>query len=101
VGRLDAVASPFAVAHVAIAAFTGPKAASDHIHPQLWWSSFESAIPAKAAAEVQTNAHGGELASWDARSTWGFLDGHASVRTFREMYRGRESNSFDPRFARE
>ncbi len=100
VRRLDAVPSPAGVAHVALAVFTGPKAVADHIHPQLWWSPITQVIPAKAAAEVQTHAHGGQVASWDARSTYGFLDGHARVHTFSEMYESRESNRFDPRSAR-
>lgn len=97
--RIDAVPMPSATGHLAIKAFEGPGAVRDHYHPHLWWSPIAVAIPGKAAGEVQTNAHGGEVASWDAVSTYGFLDGHAESRAFVDVYESRERNCFDPSVA--
>jgi prepilin-type N-terminal cleavage/methylation domain-containing protein/prepilin-type processing-associated H-X9-DG protein len=100
VARLDRVPSPAAAAHFVISVFEGSRAIRDHVHPHLWWSPIPDLIPAKAAAETQTNAHGGEPGAWDAVSNYGFLDGHAEARPFRAVYTDRERNSFDPSVAR-
>lgn len=99
VHRLDRVASPTSTAHVVIAAFEGPGAVRDHVHPHLWWSPVPSIVPAKAAAEVATHAHGGEPGTWACRSNYAFLDGHAETETFRGMYESNERNRFDPSVA--
>ena len=97
--RVDLVRRTEKTAHFVIAVFEGPGAVADHVHPYLWWSPIGAAIPGKAATEVQTNAHGGAVGSWDAASAYGFLDGHAERFTFGEMYENRERNRFDPRAA--
>lgn len=100
VSRLGAVPMPVATVHVVIAAFEGAGAVRDHVHPGLWWSPIPGTIPGKAAAEVQTNAHGGVLGSWGGESAYGFLDAHAEVRRFEDVYSDKDTNSFDPDVAR-
>ncbi|MEZ6241975.1 MAG: type II secretion system protein [Phycisphaerales bacterium] len=97
--KLSGVPMPHATAHFAIAAFDGPNAAHDHYHPHLWWSPIEDQIPAKAALEVQINAHGGEDRSWLGVSNYGYLDGHAAPKRFQEVYTDRTHNNFNPMYA--
>ena len=100
VSSLDRVPMPHATAHFVIKVFEGDNAVRDHVHPRLWASiPGQARIIAKASGEVQLNAHGGELASWDARSAYGFLDGHAETRAFHDVYTSRTENSFDPAYA--
>lgn len=100
VDRLAGVPFPTATVHVVIAAFDGPGSVRDHVHPSLWWSPIPGTIPGKAAGEIQTNAHGGVLGTWEAQSAYGFLDAHAEVRRFEDVYSDRDKNSFDPAVAR-
>jgi len=97
IGRIGLASRPFATVHFVLAAFDGPAAVRDHVHPSLWWSPIEPAIPGKAASEMQTNAHGGDVGTWQAVSTYGFLDGHAEARPFIGVYESRTRHSFDPR----
>ncbi len=97
VGKIDSVPFPSSTAHFVIAAFEGPGAVADHVHPHLWWSPIADAIPGKAATEIQTNAHGGAVGEWGSVTSYGFLDGHAEARRFDGVYTSRERNSFDPR----
>lgn len=96
VGRIDKVAHPWATAHAVIAAFTGPGAVQDHVHPRLWWSPIPGAIPGKAAGEVQIDAHGGPSGSTDSVSTYGYLDGHADAARFADVYTSPQDNAFLP-----
>lgn len=97
--KIEHVPSPSATVHFVVKVFEGPKSVADHVHPHLWWSPVERLIPGKAAGEVQTNAHGGEVGSWEARSNYGYLDGHAESELFREVYESRARNRFDPETA--
>lgn len=97
--RLDLVPTPTVTAHFVITVFEGPRSVRDHVHPQLWASPIPDLVPAKAAAEVQTNAHGGAEGTWDAVSNYGYLDGHAAASTFRAVYTDRDHNRFDPDIA--
>lgn len=97
VRRVDQVRRHDATVHFVIAAFEGPGAVADHVHPYLWWSPIGAAIPGKAATEIQTNAHGGGVGTWESASGYGFLDGHAATLSFGAVYEGRERNRFDPR----
>jgi len=98
--KIQRVPSPSAAVHFVIKAFEGDAAVTDHVHPHLWWSPIESAVPGKAAVEMQTNAHGGPVGTWEARSNYGFLDGHAESTEFREVYTDPSRNNFDPGVAR-
>lgn len=94
VKKIEHVRRPGATAHYALLVFEGPKAASDHIHPFLWTGADS------AATEVQINAHGGEPATPDAVSAYGFLDGHAEALPFKAVFTDQAENRFDPTLAR-
>ena len=95
--RLDNVPRPAATVHFLIMAFTGPFAGADHPHVENWAGTFP---PGTAGLQVQIDAHGGPSTSWDSKSNYGFLDGHAATLTFRQVYRADVDNNFDPYFAR-
>ena len=86
-----------ATIHFVIMAFTGPFAAADHPHPETWGvPGFSNAAASNAAREIQTNAHGGEAGTFGAKSTYGFLDGHAELRAFRDVWQGTVYNPAAP-----
>lgn len=100
--RIDRLPAPHATIQFLIMAYEGPFAGSDHVHPYGWWFGdfAPNAPPEIASGEMQTNAHGGTPRTWDARSNYAFLDGHAATLTFRRVYQDHTRNSFDPRRAR-
>ncbi len=75
-------------------------AKSDHVHAEAWGDFGRDLAPGLAAAEMQTNAHGGRRGRWDSVAVYGFLDGRAEARRFKEVYRDFDDNSFDPEVAR-
>ncbi len=94
--KIDSVPSPSRTVHFVEMAEEGEFAGADHPHVDLWVGN----VVAKAANQLQINQHGGELRSWNARANYGFLDGHAETRSFREVFQDREKNRFDPAVAR-
>jgi prepilin-type N-terminal cleavage/methylation domain-containing protein len=96
--RLGQVRRASSVIHFVYMAETGDFAGSDHIHAGNWRRNNppENWYPWRAAQEIQTNAHGGARESWDAMTVYGFLDGHAEVLRFRDVYRSPQDNKFDP-----
>lgn len=98
--NLSQVPRPSTTVHFLIMAFEGPFAGADHPHVENWMiPGRPDSPPVLAAGQVQTNAHGGKEKSWEARSNYGFLDGHAEVRLFRQVYIDWQQNSFDPKEA--
>jgi prepilin-type N-terminal cleavage/methylation domain-containing protein/prepilin-type processing-associated H-X9-DG protein len=69
-------------------------AASDHPHIEEW--ADVSNKPAKAATQVEIQAHGGPKWSKTSVSNYGFLDGHAETLQFDKVYKDIERNKFDP-----
>lgn len=99
--RLTMIPQPSATIQFLIIAYEGDFAGSDHVHSFGWWVPWNrNAVPAIAATQMQTHAHGGPEADWSSRSNYSFLDGHVSTLEFREVYQQPERNRFDPRFAR-
>jgi prepilin-type N-terminal cleavage/methylation domain-containing protein/prepilin-type processing-associated H-X9-DG protein len=99
-GKLSEVPRPSGTVHFLIMAFEGQFAGADHPHVETWYVPGQpDSPPVKAARHIQTNAHGGKAESWEARSNYGFLDGHAEARTFRNVYINWLHNSFDPKVA--
>lgn len=96
IAKLDQVRLPSASIHFAILIYEGQNAALDHMHPQTW-SVIPNAEAGIAATEMQTNAHGGDLGWPDAKSTYGYLDGHAVIETFENVYHNGNGNHFLPR----
>ena len=98
--KLSQVPRPSATVHFLIMAFEGPFAGADHPHVENWMVPGEPDSPTVLAArQIQTNAHGGRENSWEARSNYGFLDGHAETRSFRDVYVNPKNNNFDPEVA--
>ena len=98
--KLSDVPRPSGTVHFLIMAFEGQFAGADHPHVETWYVAGQpDSAPVKAAKQIQTDAHGGTSQSWQARSNYGFLDGHAEVRMFRDVYTDWRHNSFDPEVA--
>lgn len=92
--KLEHVPSPTATVHLLVMAYEGSFAGSDHPHIESWMN--HPLPPFKAQEQSQINAAGGAAGSWDARSNYAFLDGHAETRSFRDVLTDYERNAFDP-----
>lgn len=95
--RLDQVPRPSSTVHFLMMAFQGTFAGADHPHVEQWVEAPRP--PVVAADQVQIHAAGGPEKDWDARSNWGFLDGHAKTLRFRDVMKNIQTNRFDPRVA--
>jgi prepilin-type N-terminal cleavage/methylation domain-containing protein len=71
----------------------GPFAGADHPHVENWVGNN---VPNSASKNVQINAHGGDPHGWDAKASYGFLDGHAETLAFRDVFESIHKNKFDP-----
>lgn len=96
--RLSRVPSAAATVHFLHMAFRGPFAGADHVHVENWWiGDFAPDLPPTAAAgQTQTDAVDGPSAGWDARSNYGFVDGHVETLAFRDVFVNDRINRFDP-----
>lgn len=102
--RLQSVPRPHATVQFVIMTFGHQShevefAGSDHVHAYLWWNSIPRLRPALASRHVQIDAHGGPPMDTQSRSNYGYLDGHAEINLFEDVYQTRENNRFNPRFA--
>lgn len=98
---LKAIPRPAATIQFLIMAYEGEFAVADHTHIHDWDHDEDgSEVPEHAAEQVQTNAAGGPKASWDSRSNWGFLDGHAVTRPLEGVYTSHDNNNFHPAHAK-
>ena len=84
--RVDDVPRPTEIVHAAVKVFAGPNAVTDHFHPRSWAHPVHAVIAGFAAGELETAAHGGDPGTLDARSTYGFPDGHAETAAFQDLY---------------
>lgn len=75
-------------------------ARADHVHAEDWENAGLEAAAAYAATQMQLNAHGGKRESFDGRSVYGYLDGHAAIHPFSKVYRSYADNDFYPETAR-
>ena len=75
-------------------------ARSDHVHVNEWFDDDPGVSAQLAAQQMELHARGGDPASLQGRATYGFLDGHAEVLRFGEVYRGYYENQFFPAVAR-
>ncbi len=73
-------------------------ATSDHVHVGEWYrrGADLEVWARRAAAQMELHARGGKAASPEGRATYGFLDGHAEVLRFGDVYRGFYDNRFFP-----
>jgi prepilin-type processing-associated H-X9-DG protein len=95
--RLGDVSRPTATVHFLYMAEQGEYAGADHPHVENWGA--DANTPIRAANHLQIAAHGGPEKSFDSITNYGFLDGHAETRKFRDVYLNFEINSFDPKVA--
>ncbi|MEL7239264.1 MAG: hypothetical protein AAGK78_10410, partial [Planctomycetota bacterium] len=87
--RLTQIPNASKTVHFLLMAKTGVFAAADHPHVETWGTpGFSQAALTNAVREVWINAHGGEPTDWESKSAYGFLDGHAEIRTFRQVWNG-------------
>jgi len=92
--KMHTVHRPAAVIHFLHMAQEGAFAAADHPHVENWFD--HPSPPFKAQQQVQINAVRGDPETNGAQSNWGFLDGHAEVHSFEEVFTDIEKNNFDP-----
>lgn len=95
--RLSRIPTPSATVQFLLMAETGDFAVSDHTHAENWGTSARAA--SVASTQVFIHKWGGPPRSHEGKSNYGFLDGHASTRTFGAVYSDRDRNSFDPSVA--
>ncbi|MFA9477054.1 type II secretion system protein [Phycisphaerales bacterium AB-hyl4] len=102
VRQLEGVPQPSATVQFLIMAYTMSFATSDHVHAYDWGQGNPTAqtIAWRAAQQMQTNAYGGGEEQPDARSPYGFLDGHVEVRQIDQVYPSAGRNNFNPALAR-
>ena len=99
--KLSQIPKASATVHFLIMAFEGPFAGADHPHVENWMVPGQpDSPPIMAARQIQTNAHGGKEQSWEARSNYGFLDGHADCLEFRDVYVNTKKNKFNSEMAK-
>ncbi len=73
-------------------------ATSDHFHPFSWGGIGDE--PQLAAREqIEIAAHAGKSSTPEARSNFGYLDGHAETNAFDRVYSDYDANRFFPRIA--
>jgi prepilin-type N-terminal cleavage/methylation domain-containing protein/prepilin-type processing-associated H-X9-DG protein len=103
--RMSKIRNPVMTVDFVLMAETGDFAGSDHVHPEQWddaagggAATTEGLADAAAAASLQmhTAAVGGRAGSGDARSNYGFLDGHVETFRFVGLYLDAAHNAFDP-----
>lgn len=67
---------------------------SDHPHVEGWGNAMQG--PALASENVFINKWGGPKRSTEGKSNYSFLDGHAALLRFGDVYRDEASNLLDP-----
>ncbi len=98
--RFGQIPMPSSTVHFLMMAFEGEFAGADHPHVETWsLPGRPDLAPRLAARQVQINAHGGPADSFDSRSSYGFLDGHAATLRFGDVYESLSRNRFDPETA--
>ena len=74
-------------------------ATADHFHPFSWGG--EGDLPWMTAREqIEIAAHGGKSDTTEAKSNYGYLDGHVETAAFDRMYSDYGTNRFFPRVAK-
>jgi len=92
--RIGRVKQPASTVHFVVMVYTDAQGfcGADHVHVENW----RMAPPVLAAAQMQTDAVGGKARTADARSNYGFLDGHVETLPFSAVYVDPDHNRFDP-----
>ena len=96
--RLPRITSPANTVHTVMMAETGVYAGADHPHAEEWGNGAQAAM--LASTQLSTAAVGGQVGTADARSNYGFADGHVATEIFGRLHVGEQANAFDPFVAR-
>lgn len=72
---------------------------ADHFHPFAWGGAGDQPW-LTAREQIEIGAHGGKEATPEARSNYGYLDGHVETNAFARVYSDYDANRFFPRVAR-
>ncbi len=91
--KIEKIPNPSRIAHFLFMAMQGEFAGAEHPHIYEWDTTFP---PAKAATQVQIDAHGGPEQNRLSVAPYGFLDGHAEAAQFQKVYTDMNHNLFDP-----
>ena len=96
--KIDRVRQPTRNVHLLVMAFDGAFATADHPHPEQWdaFGTGGDVVAQIASQQVQIDAHGGTPKSFQARSNYAYLDGHAETNPFGDVFRSETDNRFDP-----
>lgn len=98
--KITSIRNTSKTVHFLELAYTGPFAASDHadVGSIDEAAGFDEAAYEHAAEMLAINAHSAEDQgpAEKSRANWGFLDGHAETRSFREVYVSPLDNWFNP-----
>jgi prepilin-type N-terminal cleavage/methylation domain-containing protein/prepilin-type processing-associated H-X9-DG protein len=95
--RIGRVPNPAMTVHTVCMATTGDFAGADHPHVEEWGEGAASATIARTQLSI---ASVGSTPAADARSNYGFADGHVATEMFGRVYAGEQANAFDPFVAR-
>lgn len=98
---LSSVASPTSTVHFLMMtrgeqAAPSSFAVADHVHAESWDDGAPGTAAALADREMQTGAWGGRDGTGSAVANYGFLDGHAAIKRFDEVYTSFDRNLFWP-----
>ncbi|MBM4007001.1 MAG: prepilin-type N-terminal cleavage/methylation domain-containing protein [Planctomycetes bacterium] len=95
--RIGRIPNPAMTVHTVCMATTGDFAGADHPHVEEWGEGAASAMIARTQLSI---ASVGGTPAADARSNYGFADGHVATEMFGRVYASEQANAFDPFAAR-
>mgnify|MGYP001807439252 CR=1 FL=1 len=101
VDRMSRTTNPAKTVHFLHMAGKGSFAGADHVHVENWWigESHPDAPPILASNQVETNVVSGSPKSIEAKSNYGFVDGHVETLHFIDVYVDPSRNRFNPGIA--
>ena len=98
--RWTRVPRPGATVQVVLMTCSGSFAVADHPQVETWDNHGPELAPEQAAIQIKIGAYGGPAETFEAASSYGFLDGHSEILDFRAVYSDFQKNSFNPLIAR-
>lgn len=95
--KVEEIPEPTQTVFFVYMAEEGEFAGADHTHVENWeLMGFWQTAPQRAAQELELNVHGGEAASFESISNYGFVDGHAETLSFGQLWSRKYDNHFWP-----
>lgn len=98
--RMQKIAAPARTIQFLLMTEAGVYAGADHVHVEEWWLARRRVVRFdRVASQMAIDGFlgRGRAPGVDARSNYGFLDGHAASLRFGEVYSDPTRNMFDPR----